>query len=279
MEDDIIMDGKTYLTASEAARLTGYTNDYIGQLCRAGKVEGKIVGRTRYVCRESLETYDEKSKASVRAGRRRSGYAPKHSIIDIETATRSCMPSVCLVGESVASIRSDVTHTARAFHGVSFFVGVALLIIGGMMMSGLNVREDMFVHERLPLSVYTDSLAANGAAIPEVARAYIEFGVWSAYRFLSVLGGTVADGVDHGVLAFENVLSWFSGDKTRHGMVVVPTTGSEKENTALESRIRDSFSDEVSVLIDETGNAGVITPVFRSGKEDEYLFVMVPLGG
>jgi len=46
--------GVTYQKASDLARELGYTNDYIGQLCRAGKVEAELVGRTWYVDPKSI---------------------------------------------------------------------------------------------------------------------------------------------------------------------------------------------------------------------------------
>ncbi|MBI2046505.1 MAG: hypothetical protein HYT28_03760, partial [Parcubacteria group bacterium] len=53
----IIIDGKKYISSKKAVRLTGYTNDYIGQLCRAGKVPGKVFKHRRFVEEESLLTH------------------------------------------------------------------------------------------------------------------------------------------------------------------------------------------------------------------------------
>ncbi len=50
----IILDGKEFVKASEAAKEHGYTNDYIGQLCRGNKVDAQLVGRVWYVHVESL---------------------------------------------------------------------------------------------------------------------------------------------------------------------------------------------------------------------------------
>jgi|GEM_PF-6780177 hypothetical protein len=45
---------KRYIKVSSAARETGYTTDYIGQLCRAKKIDAKLVGRTWYVLYDEL---------------------------------------------------------------------------------------------------------------------------------------------------------------------------------------------------------------------------------
>ncbi|PIP73155.1 MAG: hypothetical protein COW88_02800, partial [Candidatus Lloydbacteria bacterium CG22_combo_CG10-13_8_21_14_all_47_15] len=64
---EIILAGRLYISAKLAGELTGYTSDYIGQLSRAGKIQGKILGRTRFVDKESLLSYlretDELSSA------------------------------------------------------------------------------------------------------------------------------------------------------------------------------------------------------------------------
>lgn len=54
MKDALILEHKTYISARRAAEITGYTSDYVGQLCRAGKIESKVVGRSWFVLEESL---------------------------------------------------------------------------------------------------------------------------------------------------------------------------------------------------------------------------------
>lgn len=47
--ETLVLNGKSYVKASKAARDLGYTADYVGQLCRGGKVDAHLVGRTWYV--------------------------------------------------------------------------------------------------------------------------------------------------------------------------------------------------------------------------------------
>ena len=54
MISPIFSDGKEYISASRAAKKIGYASDYIGQLCRAKKVPGQLIGRTWYVDFASL---------------------------------------------------------------------------------------------------------------------------------------------------------------------------------------------------------------------------------
>jgi hypothetical protein len=67
--------GKKYMKVSSAARETGYTSDYIGQLCRAKKIDAKLVGRTWYVAQDEITAHKrtrgrssfEKTRKAVRA--------------------------------------------------------------------------------------------------------------------------------------------------------------------------------------------------------------------
>jgi hypothetical protein len=55
--DSLEIDGKQYISSREAAKRHSYTTDYVGQLIRGGKIEGKKVGRTWYVEIRSLDAY------------------------------------------------------------------------------------------------------------------------------------------------------------------------------------------------------------------------------
>jgi hypothetical protein len=52
--DSVTVDGILYTKASVVAKRFRYTSDYIGQLCRAKKVNCQLVGRTWYVDESSL---------------------------------------------------------------------------------------------------------------------------------------------------------------------------------------------------------------------------------
>lgn len=55
--DTVVHDKKEYKKLAVLADEFGYTTDYIGQLCRAGKVEARLVGRAWYVLPESLKLH------------------------------------------------------------------------------------------------------------------------------------------------------------------------------------------------------------------------------
>ena len=63
--DELTIDGKVFVSSKKAAALSGYAKDYVGQLCREGRVESKLVGRSWYVYEPSIREHrfnDERSK-------------------------------------------------------------------------------------------------------------------------------------------------------------------------------------------------------------------------
>jgi hypothetical protein len=64
--EKLVLDGKEFIKASKAAKDLGYTSDYVGQLCRSGKVSAHLVGRTWYVLAEELTEHKTEKKRSSR---------------------------------------------------------------------------------------------------------------------------------------------------------------------------------------------------------------------
>ena len=70
---EVLINGVTYLPASSLAKQFRYTSDYIGQLCRAKKVDAQLIGRSWYVNPDSLagvreKRYSRHLKTTVKGG-------------------------------------------------------------------------------------------------------------------------------------------------------------------------------------------------------------------
>jgi len=52
--EEIIIEEKKYVSSKQAAKITGYAKDYIGQLCREGRVPARLVGRSWYVLESAI---------------------------------------------------------------------------------------------------------------------------------------------------------------------------------------------------------------------------------
>ena len=55
--DEILIEDKKYISSKRAAKVTGYAKDYIGQLCREGRVPARLVGRSWYVLETALQDH------------------------------------------------------------------------------------------------------------------------------------------------------------------------------------------------------------------------------
>ena len=64
---------------------------------------------------------------------------------------------------------------------------------------------------------------------------------------------------------------------TPNGIVLTSSTGSNDSDDAMKQKIRGSFSDDVMISPDNSGTAGVITPVFKDTKGKDFIYVMVPV--
>ena len=52
--ETITLNGKVYIASRLAAKLAGYAQDYVGQLCRMQKLDATRVGRVWYVTEKSI---------------------------------------------------------------------------------------------------------------------------------------------------------------------------------------------------------------------------------
>lgn len=55
--DEILIEEKKYISSKRAAKVTGYAKDYIGQLCREGRVPARLVGRNWYVLETAIHDH------------------------------------------------------------------------------------------------------------------------------------------------------------------------------------------------------------------------------
>src|SRR3989344_6734095 len=63
--------GKKFISSKRGALLVSYTQDYVGQLARAGLVEATQVGRSWYVSEESILLHKKQNPNGKFSGRKR----------------------------------------------------------------------------------------------------------------------------------------------------------------------------------------------------------------
>ncbi len=102
--ETISHDGKVFTKATVLAKKYRYTTDYIGQLCRAGKVDSKLIGRAWFVTDESLQELKSNRYSSTRA--------PE---IMINNSVYSVKSPTTTVPRSVKPVLSKTTHRSQIF--------------------------------------------------------------------------------------------------------------------------------------------------------------------
>jgi len=80
MSDEIAIGGKQYVSSKRAAELTGYAQDYIGQLARGGDIEAQRVEGLWYVSMDSLNSYKDKADTYVPTQPSQEPYSPESLI-------------------------------------------------------------------------------------------------------------------------------------------------------------------------------------------------------
>lgn len=55
--DELLIGDEKYISTKRAAKITGYAKDYVGQLCREGRVSARQVGRAWYVLETAIKEH------------------------------------------------------------------------------------------------------------------------------------------------------------------------------------------------------------------------------
>lgn len=60
--DELIFAGNKYISSKRAGKIAGYNTDYLGQMCRAGKMDCRFVGRNWYINEREIENQKKSFK-------------------------------------------------------------------------------------------------------------------------------------------------------------------------------------------------------------------------
>src|SRR3990167_4508057 len=121
--DEILIEEKRYISSKRAAKLTGYAKDYIGQLCREGRVPARLVGRSWYVLETAITDHrfgkggkDEKQKNKAKPIFTSTWETPRYETLKAEASS----PIDSRIAEKEQEIESEDTEEVpvaiRAVH-------------------------------------------------------------------------------------------------------------------------------------------------------------------
>ncbi|MFA6554520.1 MAG: hypothetical protein WCS89_03350 [Candidatus Paceibacterota bacterium] len=384
MKDSFIIEGKKYISSRRASEISDYASDYIGQLCRAGKLDCKMVGRAWFITEESLSLHktnvlqDEVVRnriENLRGKKNRNLVVSSEAIkTSASTQTQTSTNVVTVTNSSIvvssnpvisnqqAPVVSGSTPAQSKVSGSSFVYTSderpLLPVLKKPVTPVANVSKNKkilsFLSKNESKSAVTKNRSASEIAgkvtkslkklttvgkpiisYPELTRSIIlrralasalvimffigmgtmTFNIFNSEEVSvatnassspSVASGSARANVYDVIMVatsfvkngFGNIASLFtktskltlndtsppdgfggSQGLSPNGLAVTSSSGSDSVDEAVKQKIKGSFSDEVEVSPDESGTAGVITPVFRESKGKDFIYVMVPVDG
>jgi hypothetical protein len=305
------------VSLQKATELCPHSQEYLSLRARQGKLRAVKIGRNWFTTNEWVQAYLEKSgnyKKEMEA-RRSSGALQEHmeDIAGRVMITRWPEPPANLPVEenSIAApvLKIPPIHPARDFSELmklaSVFAAVIVLLGLTSMLHKDTFEEVSYIvypavqHATSSISIPkfdTNRTVALGASFRDIGSVYI---LWFG-RNVSKLGEEIADGIyaAHRIIArAARSFGEQTGDRftrsdvsiaqrglptsqhiavpenPKKGLVVIPSSDS---NEQVKKRVQQSFSDEVAV-VPRDEESGIITPVFRDTKGEDYFYILVPL--
>lgn len=351
--DPIEFNGIEYICTRDAAKLTGYTSDYVGQLAREGKIPSKLVGRVRFVDKEEVLEYkntvtngtaasstpveEEKEETTTKQtaekterdihtesevestrvvreappikyfaddrpvlptlskARPVSETEEKQPVIEKDTRAVSKEQAVRKERERrVSKVPSRDLSQERRFsfpYGKFATALVVLVIVLGLFSvlgTDLQVDDRFTTDGTRPLLIMTDEETARQAseraeeavAREEPEQLELRAAVMDALRDVWFRIASDISAFFAGLFTPTEDSEIVQAPATVYepeGLVVVPSTGDEGSDAAIIQSVERAFSDEVRVFPDDDGRSGVVQPIFREGRGQPFLYVLVPI--
>lgn len=253
MSQHVTINGKKFEPSASLAREFGYSMDYVSRLAREGKIEATRVGRQWFVEALSLKQFVNEISKQKQINREQLREQRKQELNIHESQKISSAVSEVSPQKAASSMLIDVSqkNIRNRIDTMATIVGSGLVMIAGLLFSAIINPGDFYQ----TFAHFEDQYFTG--FIPSLKNSDVTAGA---------LGSLTKNS--------ESAPAPVAQDNSIHstGIVVFDeyTTDVELE------RIQNSFSDEVEVGF-ESGNTGVITPVFSNSKGDEYQFLMVPV--
>lgn len=282
MDDSLILDGKKYISASRVSKISGYNSDYLGQLCRSDKLDCKLISRTWFVTKESLAEHQKNS------GRK------KNLLITSEQVYREKIDLKDFYSDNqkilLDSLRKDQILKSLSFGQavikqfdknlvVKFLVGIlvstsviAILFNANNFINvkGKSAFKNVIEQQASLEDINTIKNLINDKLVNFQDKIKVVFKILIGGESDRYLVRDDSDGY--------KILTPKYDERDNSGAVMIPISESDKSNVSkVKNYLKNSFSDEIEIVPDESGVAGVIKPVFADPKEEEYFYVMVPV--
>jgi len=275
---DLFFNGERFISSARAAKAVGYANDYIGQLCRSGALDCKMVGRSWYVSKKAILAH-KKGGSKISTPRKKVSVATVRTPKSFENFTETVVAENIFTPEketitykksAVVALPTLEKEVAVPKHW-QFMSGAVVIFITAFVILTTGFSWLSYVSPTVADSVNIKVADASDATVNSLtatavnAESFVSFLISGVEEKFAVIFGS-KQAVQTGSQA-----SSFSPN----GIVAIPDNARHAEDVA---NIRNNFSDPVDVTFDQSGQSGVITPEFRDASETQnYTFVMVPV--
>ena len=171
MSDSLIIEGRQYISSRRAAEIAEYSNDYVGQLCRAGKLVCRMVGRFWYVEESSVLKHKKDSiKPNQTVFKKIDSSASSGEGVSTIVELRPAMPEINEKSEirNLKTLDSRLHGNDKSFidHGSSIFNPQSSIVNRG---PSFVIRKSLTVNpsgaHRSDLSKITDSVSGENIGI------------------------------------------------------------------------------------------------------------------
>lgn len=287
MKDLVSINEREFISVKRASEITKYSKDYVGQLCREGKVAARMIGRTWFIDHESILNYkkttDDQFFANYGKQKEIQQFENDNSIHSSSTPKPANSSSKGLNTSDLASYQSDLRPLMPVLNKGS-------IKQSEMLHAVVNVRK------RARSISWPKSRFSHVVIASVMLLLFVFFPL--SYVFIHDYSGntspisydvnnaaSVASLVDQVTTLFKNIFiknSRIIADDVikpppEYGGIVVVPSGESTTSDVLKKQIKESFSDEVEVRPDESGTTGVVTPVFKGSIGDNFMYVLVPV--
>ncbi len=285
MKDSFEIDGKIYISSRRAAEMSKYSNDYIGQLCRGGKVSARMIGRTWFVDQESLLEHKKTSEEAFQA-RCKIASRDQQKSFATATATATATASGAIVipsySENVLSGYVPYASKISQNNNTNYSTGsrrslTAILIMMIFIIGGFFVEKNASTISSIDVSSQSAGVYAVIEHVIQSVGTAVSTSFNNAFAFFENTFSRKPEYAVRVVTPSTSLVSTASVETSWNGMAVVP---SSSDNSNTKDKIQNSFSDIVKITPDQSGTAGVITPVFKKTTgttSSDFMYVLVPV--
>lgn len=296
MKDSLILEGKIYISARRAAKIINYAQDYVGQLCRTGKLECKMVGRSWFVTEESLLAHREnalestqervlkiiknndlETKLTIQEHKQSQPIAENKNQFKYQAERSSLLPELNKKVPASFALSKNVfpknvlalpSRRITSYNPLALVLIVAFISVGSLIFS----NSFSYLNNGKSRSSGQASVASVMSGIVDKIMESLGLGLQknpSETMATNISTKTIPASTSNN--ASTSLTSNFNG------VGVLPSSSSQTADEAAKAKIKNSFSDEVTIRPDQSGTAGVITPIFKKNSINDFIYVLVPV--